>query len=643
MCGLTGFVGPFPAERIYAMNRLVAHRGPDDEGYWIDRAAGVALGHRRLAIIDLSPAASQPMTNETGTIRLIVNGEIYNYRELRTELEAKGHRFQSLSDTETIVHLYEEEGIDVVKRLKGIFALALWDGRNRQLLLARDHLGVKPLYYSELSEGIVFASELKALMVFPEISRDLNYAAIHQHLSYVWAPSPHTMLRGVKKLEPGYRLVIVDGKVTKNESYYDLPYDGTRVAGSRLDHEAGLRERVAEAVKRQMVSDVPVGAFLSGGVDSSSIVAMMKQANAEHIRCYTIGFEADDVPDENPSDLPFARMVASHLGIDLQEVRVTPDVTAFTEQMVYLLDEPQADPACINVYLICQQARADGYKVLLSGAGGDDIFSGYRRHTALYLERYWGWLPLPARRLLTRVVRGMKVDRATARRTQKYFTYAACSAEDRLMSYFLWATDEALRGLYSSDLSSELSGHDTLAPLRRSLARIPRELDPLNRLLYLEAKHFLPDHNLNYTDKMSMAHGVEVRVPLLDLDLVDYAVHLPANEKQRGTHTKDIFKSAMRPFLPAEVLARPKTGFGAPLRRWIREDLREMVRDVLNESSLERRGLFNPVAVQRLILANEKREIDASYTIFSLMCIEMWMRNFTDQPVEAEKALAFNQ
>ena len=211
------------------------------------------------------------------------------------------------------------------------------------------------------------------------------------------------------------------------------------------------------------------------------------------------------------------------------------------------------------------------------------------------------------------------------------------------MSYFRWATDEALRGLYSRDLSSELSGYDTLEPLRRSLARIPRELDPLNRLLYLETKHFLPDHNLNYTDKMSMANGVEVRVPLLDLDLVDYAVHLPTHEKQHRTHTKDIFKSAMRPFLPAEVLARPKTGFGAPLRRWIREDLREMVRDVLNESSLERRGLFNPAAVQRLILANERREIDASYTIFSLMCVEMWLRNFMDQPVHGEKAFAFNQ
>src|SRR4030095_9566018 len=305
MCGLTGFVGPYPGERIYARNRLSAHRGPDDEGYWIDRSLGVALGHRRLAIIDLRPEAKQPMTNEDGTIQLVFNGEIYNYQELRTELEAKGHRFQSVSDTETIIHLYEEEGVDVVKRLKGIFALALWDERNRQLLIARDHLGVKPLYYSELPEGVVFASELKSLLFFPEIPRDLNYAAIHQHLSYVWAPAPDTMLRGVKKLEPGYRLVIVDGKIRRNEPYYDLPYDGTRTPGSRLDHEEEIRARVAEAVKRQLVSDVPVGAFLSGGIDSSSVVAMMKRAKAEEIRCYTIGFETDDRPDDNPDDLPY--------------------------------------------------------------------------------------------------------------------------------------------------------------------------------------------------------------------------------------------------------------------------------------------------------------------------------------------------
>jgi asparagine synthase (glutamine-hydrolysing) len=631
MCGLTGFVGPYPVERIYTMNGLVSHRGPDDEGYWIDPAAQVALGHRRLSIIDLRPEARQPMTNEDGTIQLVFNGEIYNYQELRSELERKGHRFRSLSDSETIVHLYEEEGVDAVLRLKGIFAIALWDARERRMLLARDHLGVKPLYYSELSEGVVFASELKALLVFPEISDAVDHAAIHQHLSYIWSAAPHTMLKGIKKLEPGYRVVIDNGRIRRHEPYYDIPYDGTRLSNSRLEHEEGIRGRVEQAVKRQMVSDVPVGAFLSGGVDSSSIVAMMGRANAEKIRCYTIGFESDDEPDNNLSDLPYARLVAERLGVDLQEVRINPEVVDFTEQMVYMLDEPQADPACINVYLICQQARADGYKVLLSGAGGDDFFSGYNRHIAIYLERYWGWLPHSIRGLLARSVRGLGVQSTLVRRIQKSFLYADRSAEDRLMTYFLWATDTMLRNLYSPEVRHELSGYDTLEPLRKTLARIPNEPDPLNRMLYLEAKHFLPDHNLNYTDKMSMAHGVEVRVPFLDLDLVDYAVHLPPGEKRNHTQLKAALKNAMRPYLPEEVLSRPKTGFGAPLRRWIREDLREMVRDVLAEKNLRERGLFDPRAVQQLVLSNERFEVDASYIIFSLMCIEMWMRNFVDR------------
>ncbi len=615
------------------MNALVAHRGPDDEDYWFDSSCGIGLGHRRLSIIDLSPEGRQPMTNEDGTLRLVYNGEIYNYRELRRELEQKGHRFRSHSDSETILHLYEEEGVEAVCRLKGIFAIALWDGRERRLLLARDHLGVKPLYYSLLPQGIVFASELKALLVFPEISRALDPEAIHQHLSFIWATAPHTMLKAVKKLEPGFRLVFSEGGGMRHEAFYDLPYDGTRTKASRTEYEEGIRERVAQAVERQMVSDVPVGAFLSGGMDSSAVVAMMRRVTDEPIRCYTIGF--DGSPDDNPEDLPYARQVAEHLKVDLEEVRISSDIVGFTEKMVYWLDEPQADPACINVHLISQQARADGFKVLLSGAGGDDIFSGYRRHVALYLERYWGWLPRAARKALARSVSDLRVESTLKRRLQKYFVYADHPPEDRLMAYFLWATDEQIRGLYGDALRSQLSEYETLAPLRQTLARIPQEKDPINRMLYLEAKHFLPDHNLNYTDKMGMAHGVEIRVPLLDVDLVNYAVKIPAGEKQRGTQIKAAFKEAMRPFLPEAILTRPKTGFGAPLRHWIRGELREMVRDILSERSIAARGLFNPQAVQQLIEHNERQEVDAAYMIYSLMCIEMWMRNFVDQQVQA--------
>lgn len=631
MCGLVGFQGRLPLERLAAMSREVAHRGPDDQGSWSDPASGIALGHRRLSIVDLSPDGRQPMTNEDGSLQLILNGEIYNQRELRAGLESRGHRFRSRSDVEPVLHLYEEEGEEALCRLNGIFALALWDARRRRLLLARDPLGVKPLYYCALPQGVLFASELKALLAVPEVPRGLDLAAIHQHLALIWAPAPHTLLQSVRKLEPGYRLLIADGRIERHEPYWDLPYDGTRAPGSRREHTAEVRRLVTAAVERQLMADVPVGAFLSGGVDSSAVVAAVKRVTGSAPTCYTIAL--DGTPDSNEEDLPYARQVAAHLGAELREVRIRPDVVGFAERMVYLLDEPQADPASINVDLICRQARADGFKVLLSGAGGDDLFSGYRRHAALYLERFWGWLPAPARQGLAGLSRSLPAGGTLGRRLQKAFGHAGLLPEDRLLSYFLWAGDDLVRGLFAPDVRRALAGSDPLAPLRRSLARIPAERDPLHRMLYLEAKHFLPDHNLNYTDKMSMAHGVEVRVPLLDLELVEYAVRLPSAEKQRGLHLKALFKNAVAPDLPNEILTRPKTGFGAPLRRWIRGELREMVRDVLAPESLTRRGLFEPAAVARLIASNERGEVDASYLIFSLMCVEMWMRSFLDRAV----------
>ncbi len=634
MCGITGIYGNLPLERIYPMNHLVEHRGPDDEGFWTDAPNGVALGHRRLSIIDLSPDGRQPMANADGTLQITFNGEIYNYRELRAELESRGYRFRTQSDTETILHLYEAEGDDCVKRLNGIFAFALWDARRQRMLIARDHLGIKPLYYSSLPDAVVFGSELKSLLVHPEISRDLDTQAVHQYLSFIWSTAPHTMLRAVKKLEPGYRLILEKGRIVRHECYYDLPYDGTRLPGTRAEHLEQLHELVAQGVKRQMVSDVPVGAFLSGGLDSTSVVAMMRRAGLERPRCYTINFGEDAPSDENPHDLEFARIAAKHLNADMCEVYVKPDVVDFIEKMVYILDEPQADPACINVSLIAEQARADGYKVLLSGAGGDDIFSGYRRHLALKLEKYWGWLPQTARNFLAYGVKDLGVAGKYTRRVHKYFTNAPMSEEDRLLSYFVWNTEEVRRSLYAPDLANSLADYDTLEPLRQTLSRIPHEHDPLNRMLYLEAKHFLPDHNLNYTDKMSMLHGIETRVPLLDLDLVKFAVHLAPNEKLVGRTLKAAFKDAMRGDLPSIIIDRPKTGFGAPLRRWIREDLRAMVRDVLSEKALRERGLFDPLAVGKLIERNEKQEVDASYLIFSLMCIEMWLRNFTDTKAE---------
>ena len=615
----------------------VAHRGPDDRGQWVDQAAGIGLAHRRLSIIDLSSEGRQPMTNEDGTLQLIYNGEIYNYQELRRELVDKGHVFRSRTDTEVLVHLYEEEGAGMLSRLNGIFAFALWDGRERKLLLARDGLGVKPLYYAQTASGFLFGSELKALLLCPEVSRELDPVAIHHLLAYLWTPAPRTVLSGVSKLPPGYAMEVREGRLVWQRRYYDLPYSGERLAEREDVVIAGLRQRLQGAVERQMVGDVPVGAFLSGGLDSSAVVAMMRRAYPDsRTRCYSIGFSEGVDLEGSPMDLPYARRVAEHLGVDLCPIVVGADIIRHLERMLYHLDEPQADPAPINALLIAEQARRDGYKVLLSGAGGDDLFSGYRRHWALKMERMWGWIPQTVRRGMAGLSNSGWLGRPLPRRVRRAFAYAGMSSEDRLISYFYWTSDEVRRRLYTADFSNLLRDVDTAEPLRASLQRIPGEGDPLNRMLYLECKHFLADHNLNYTDKMGMAAGVEVRVPLLDLELIDFAVRIPPELKQRGRVGKYIFKKAMEPYLPHDVIYRPKSGFGAPVRRWLRHELKDMVDDVLSVDSLLRRGLFEPKAVQTLVRQDREGTVDAAYTIFALMCIELWCRIFVDGvPVQA--------
>lgn len=658
MCGTAGFSGHFPPTLLFEMGQTLAHRGPDGHGEILleSRRTPVGLAHRRLAIIDLSTAAHQPMTTQCplcgkaggmeseGTgLWLTYNGEIYNYRELREELEAKGHCFHSKSDSEVLLHLYAEEGVAMLDRLNGIFSFAIYDGRptgqrdgmrRGDLFLARDGLGVKPLYYAETAKGFLFASEIKALLQDPELSRDLDHEALHYYLAYLWAPAPRTILKAVKKLPPGHAMIVRGGRIFRQWCFYDLPYGQPWLFASEGDIATELRNRLEEAVRRQMVSDVPVGAFLSGGLDSSAVVAMMRRVRPEYKPvCYCIGFSEGIEIEGNPADLPFARRVAAHLGVDLRVIEVQANMISHLERMLYHLDEPQADPAPINALLIAELARRDGIPVLLSGAGGDDVFSGYRRHWAFRMERLWAWLPLLVRRGLARMANHSYSPPWPVRRIGKALANADLPPEDRLIAYFYWSGDQLRRSLYSPELAHELQGIDTAAPLRASLRRIPDETAPLNRMLYLEAKHFLADHNLNYTDKMGMAAGVEVRVPLLDRDLVEFAARIPPSLKQKACVGKAVFKKAMEPYLPRDVIYRPKSGFGAPIRRWLANELRDMVDDVLSPKSLGQRGLFDPLAVQRLIAFDRAGKVDGAYMIFSLMCIELWCRIFVDRPV----------
>jgi len=655
MCGIVGVQGDFPDNLLKRMTDSVAHRGPDGEGaLWIDvpNEARTGLGHRRLAIIDLSAAGCQPMVlrqpdeGKETALTLVFNGEIYNYRELRAELTAEGHRFTTQTDSEVLLHLYERDGFDMLGRLNGIFAFAIHDARTRgrpggvdrgALFLVRDQVGVKPLYFASTPQGFLFASEIKALLCHPAIARDVDPLALHQMLAYLWTPAPRTMLRAVRKLEPGCAMLVHRGIVVRHWRYYRLPYDGSRDARARAVIAADLNARLARAVRRQLIADVPVGAFLSGGLDSSAVVAMMRRAQPDQrIQCFCISF-GDDVDGEgNPADLPYARRVAKHLNVDLEEIRIEANSIDRLEEMVGLLDEPQADPAPINALFIAERARAMGIPVLLSGAGGDDIFSGYRRHRALQFERWWAWLPQAARGAIQSAASGAALGRGKGqggvigRRLTKMFAHAGEDAERRLIAYFWWSPERLRRNLYSADFAAQIGAADPAEPLQASLAEIPAEHDPLQRMLFLETRHFLADHNLNYTDRAGMSAGVEVRVPLLDLDLIAFAAKIPTSMKQTRSEGKSIFKEAMRGMLPQDVVYRPKSGFGAPLRRWLRHELCALVEVTLNPAVISRRGFFDPRAVRALIDDDRQGRIDGSYTIFALMCFELWCRRFID-------------
>jgi asparagine synthase (glutamine-hydrolysing) len=633
MCGINGFVGNFSPELLRQTSDVLSHRGPDDFGNFYNVSSSVGLAHRRLSIVDLSPLGHQPMFSTDSAVVLVYNGEIYNQLELRTELIMRGYVFRGHSDTEVLLNMYLAEGADMLPKLNGIFAFAIWDARKQSMLLARDALGVKPLYYSALNGRFAFASEIKALLHLVPEARELDVTSLHRYLSFLWCPGEGTPLKAVKKLLPGQAMWVHAGQIERRWTWYQLPV--FRGVYADLDESSALKgttRHLRQAVRRQMMADVPVGAFLSGGLDSSAIVAFAREINPD-IHCFTIDANGGQEAGAT-NDLPYALKVAKHLGVPLDVVSIDADrMAGDLERMVAQLDEPLADPAPLNVLYISQLARDQGMKVLLSGAGGDDLFTGYRRHRAVQAERLWRWLPHGLRSGLAQATAGLDQQRAFTRRLSKLFSGAALEGDDRLVEYFRWARESDLLDLYTTETRQALGAELAASPMLDFLYPLPNCISPLDRMLALEQRFFLADHNLTYTDKMSMAVGVEVRVPFLDLELVEFSAHIPMSLKQRGSEGKWILKQAMEPFLPHEVIYRPKSGFGAPLRRWMQHDLRSLLGDLLSVNSLKRRGLFEPTAVQRLIAANDAGKIDASYTLLSLLCIEIWCRTYLDTPV----------
>lgn len=650
MCGICGQYNfgsqrPVEPEAIREMATSITHRGPDDDGFYFEGPLG--LGFRRLSIIDLA-GGHQPMSDREESVWVVFNGEIYNFPELRRELEQAGHHFFSRSDSEVILHLYAQHGLAMLRRLNGIFALAIYDGRPGgqrdgvqpgDVVIARDGLGVKPLYYSESKAGVLFASEMKALLACGAlVERELDPIAVSQYLTYQWVPAPRTVLQSVRKVLPGECLILRSGRIQSRSVFYRLPAPPpSRRPLPELVAE--FQEQLRGAVTRQLLSDVPLGAFLSGGLDSSAVVAVVRQAQPDYrLPCYTMAFDDDFSSEGSPSDLPYARRAARHLGVDLIEVHAGPRVVERLDEVLFALDEPTGDPAPINAYLISERAHADGLKVLLSGTGGDDILGGYPRHRWLGLEPLWDAIPLSVRRPVSgwarRMLDGSRVGPGefASRRALKLLEQLD-QPHSRRLAARLQATHSGLRRrLLHPAVQSEITGVRDMEPLVETLATLPTGSDALTGMLHLEQRHFLGDHNLNYLDKTTMAFSVEGRVPLLDLEFVEFVASIPSDLKVSGQTGKYIFKKAMEPLLPHDIIYRGKAGFGVPLRRWITRDLTTRLRDTLSLSAVRARGVFDPDAVQNLIGQTMAGEVDGSYPLFSLLAFETWCRRFLDAP-----------
>lgn len=600
-------------------------RGPDEDGFYVGE--GVGLGMRRLSIIDIQ-GGRQPLHNEDGTLQVILNGEIYNYQELRRELEARGHRFYSHADTEVLVHLYEEYGDDCVQHLRGMFAFALWDENRQRLLLARDRLGIKPLYYTEAGGRFAFASELKVLLQLPEVPRTLNWGAVGHLFAALSTPAAESILAGVHKLEPAHRLVLERGASPRVSCYWDVHFDPDYRHDEAYFAE-GLRALLEESVALHMVSDVPVGAFLSGGLDSSTVTALMARQSARPVKTFSIGFQ-----EQAYDEAPYARRVAGQFGTEHFELTLHPDIERSLNDIIWCLDEPFGDSSAIPTYMVSKLA-AEEVKVVLSGDGGDELFAGYEKYQVEARERRYESLPLPLRRLM-----GFVGDRlpegAKGRNFLRHFSLSG--TQRYLDAVTLFRVDQRQR-LFAGDAAQMILATD---PWREAGAFFSgRGEDWLSALQHWDLKSYLPLDILTKVDRMSMAHSLEARVPLLDHKLVEFAATIPPEFRLRDGESKSIFKRAMRGILPDEIIDRPKHGFAVPLGAWFRGKLTGFVHDLLLSETSRQRGIFSPGYIEQL-LAMHRRGRQYDLHLWTMICFELWCRAFLDaapEPLPASPAI----
>jgi len=624
MCGIIGYYGNNVSKFIEKPRlNLIDHRGPDNQDHI--QGENYFLGHTRLSIQDTSELANQPIFSNDRSFVLIFNGEIYNHKELRKNFLSELD-FKSTGDTETLLEGLIKYGTDFINKLNGIFALSFFNIKTGDIIISKDHFGVKPLYYHLNDHEVYFSSELKSICSFNEGEKSIDKSALKNYINFLWSPGEKTPFNEFNKLLPGTYLKgnISDIKNFQTKRYYTVPFNGKYLTeDSELDLINKLEKHLLKAVERQMLSDVPLGFFLSGGLDSSILVAMARKLNPEkEINCYTIRV---DSTDGFTDDLSYAKKVAEYLKVNLTIVNAKTDILKSFDKVIYHLDEPQADPAPINVYNICRAARKDGIKVLIGGTAGDDILSGYRRHQALSFESTIDNIPRFLRKSIKNLSLKFNGKGSFIRRLKKLSANIEKSKEERMMGYFSWIDQTILRNLFL-----EPNDYNCFNYFEDLNKLIPNENSDLNRMLFWEINTFLTDHNLNYTDKLSMAVGVEVRVPFLDTELVEFSTNIPSYYKLKGNETKYLLKKVAEKYLPKEIIYRPKTGFGAPVRDWILNDMDDLINEYLSKETIIKRGIFNFDNVANLIEDNKKGVIDASYSIWSLLAIESWMRQFYD-------------
>ncbi len=624
MCGIHGLFQldgrPAQAELLSRMARVTTHRGPDDEGRHVDGPC--AIGMRRLSIIDLA-GGHQPIANADASLVVVCNGEIYNFRELRRELEGCGHRFKTYSDSEVVLHGYAEWGERFVDRLNGMFGFALWDARRRILLVGRDRLGVKPIYWLENGRCVAFASEAKALLELPGVARAVEPMALTAYLELGYAPAPLSMFSGIRKLQVGSMLKISAAGVEVKR--YWQPCTEIETGLQPAEWARRVRERLEESVRMQMVSDVPIGAFLSGGIDSSAVLAFMARHSQAPVKTYSIGFDGG-AAERFYNELDYARQVAQLFKTDHHEILVRPDVVSLLPKLLWHMDEPIADSAFVTTYLVAEFARRD-VKVILSGVGGDELFGGYRRYLGEHYMRYLNWLPAPARRGAARLADWLPSDRHSrwlnySRLAKNFLGAAAAPFTERYRAYvgvFSPAETAALQ-------TAPAGRFDALAEAFRSATGS----DPLARMFAVDAQTQLPDDLLLLTDKMTMATSLECRVPLLDHELVELAARIPANVKVAGGELKSLLKKALDDVLPREILYRSKRGFGAPMGAWMKGALAEMLAGCLSRASVEARGLLRYAPIARLIEDHRANRVDGTDRLLALLNLEVWCRVYLD-------------